>query len=111
MITNVRVVAVEAMRCVCLPTVWGSVPTTGLYKQRPVKYRYETDISASGTLSNRVSSRYPSALTLRANRETAGDLMRPTSTHTGVHASRGTRGDRTASWAARSPLPSPGAPR
>jgi len=111
MITNVRVVAVELMRCAGLPAVRGAVPTTGLYKKRPVKYRYETDISASGTLSNRVSSRYPSALTLRANRETAGDLMRLTSTHFGVRAPRETRRDRHASWAPRSPLPSRGAPR
>ena len=111
MITNVRVVVVELMRCVGLPAVRGSVPTTGLYKKRPVKYRYETDISASGTLSNRVSSRYPSALTLRANRETAGDLMRLTSTRIGVRAPRGARRERRVSWAERSPLSAWGAPR
>lgn len=111
MITNVRVVAVELMCRASLPAVRGSVPTTGLYKKRPVKYRYETDISASGTLSNRVSSRYPSALTLRANRETAGDLMRPMSPHIGVRVPRGIRRGRCASWAPRSPLPSWGAPR
>ena len=59
MITDMRVVAVELKRCTCLPTVRGAVTTTGLYKKRLVKYRYETDISASGTLSNRVSPHYP----------------------------------------------------
>lgn len=65
MITEVRVVAVELVRCASRPI--RPVAPGGLYKQRSVKYRYGTDIAVTGTLSNRVSSRYRRAQPSRAH--------------------------------------------